>query len=184
MSAILLVDDNERILESTASQLKLSGHDVDYVTDYKQAANYLRLNRPNVNIVVITLNNSLGYPSLRKIKSLIHQQTTLIIYSKNHETSLKDWTIKLGIEHFFEHPNQEIDLYNRIKRSLFRRGMFFTHQQLSSLTVTLAKYTDGADVLVKEIAPKSKSLQELQHKLARRLPGIEVQRKFLAEVQR
>lgn len=62
--------------------------------------------------------------------------------------------------------------------------MFFTNQQLKELTSTLAKYTIDAEKMVKETAPQSKSLQELQHKLARRLDGIENQRGFLLEAQK
>ncbi|AUD78093.1 response regulator [Kangiella profundi] len=184
MSAILLVDDSHEILANTAQQLTAAGHDYHYAADYKEALNYIRLNRPQIRIVVVALNNALGYPSLRKIKSGMSERATIIVYSDNKDQTIASWVKKLGIEHYYEHNRQEIDLFNRIKRSLFQKGMFFTNQQLKELTSTLSKYTSDADKLVKETAPQSKSLQELQHKLARRLEGIENQRGFLLEAQK
>lgn len=184
MSAILLVDDSHEILANTAQQLTAAGHDYHYAADYKEALNYIRLNRPQIRIVVVALNNALGYPSLRKIKSGMSERATIIVYSDNKDQTIASWVKKLGIEHYFEHNRQEIDLFNRIKRSLFQKGMFFTSQQLKNLIVTLSKYTQDAEQLVKETAPQSKSLQELQHKLARRLEGIENQRGFLLEAQK
>ncbi|ACV25887.1 response regulator [Kangiella koreensis] len=184
MSAILLVDDSREILSNTAQQLTAAGHDYHYVSDYKDALNYIRLNRPQIRIVVVALNNALGYPSLRKIKSSMSDRATIIVYSENKDQTIGSWVKKLGIELFYEHNRQEIDVFNRIKRSLFQKGMFFTNQQLKELTSTLAKYTIDAEKMVKETAPQSKSLQELQHKLARRLEGIENQRGFLLDAQK
>lgn len=184
MSAILLVDDNREILANTAQQLTAAGHDYHYVTDYKDGLNYIRLNRPQIRIVVVALNNALGYPSLRKIKSSMSDRATIIVYSENKDQTISSWVKKLGIDLFFQHSRQEIDLFNRIKRSLFQRGMFFSSQQLKKLITTLSKYTTDAERLVKETAPQSKSMQELQHKLARRLEGIENQRGFLLDAQK
>ena len=184
MSAILLVDDSHNNLADTAQQLTAAGHDYHLVTDYKEALNYIRLNRPQIRIVVVALNNALGYPSLRKIKSNMFNRATIIVYSENKDQSIGQWVKKLGIDLFYEHDSQQTDLFNRIIRSLFQQGMFFTKQQLKDLTATLSKYTADAPKLVKEFAPQSKSLQELQHKLARRLEGIEKQRGFLLEAQK
>ena len=184
MSAILVVDDSKRILANTAEQLKSAGYDFEYFSDYKSASNYLRLNRPKIKLVLFSLSNSLGYPVLRKLKTTMSERATVIVCSNMEDKSINDWVNKMAIEHHFDPNSQQKELLNRIKRSMFKTGKFFTDQQLSFLSKTLAKYTNGAEALVKEIAPKSKSLQELQHKLARRLNGIEAQRKFLTEVQR
>jgi len=184
MSTILLVDDNTNILANTAKNLEDAGYKYDYVNDYKTALNFLRLSRPTIEIVVVTLNNSLGYPMMRKLQTLMTDRVTIIVYSNNTDRTISAWVKKQGIPFFFEHSHQENELFNRIKRSLYSKGQFFTHQQLLKLAKILSKYTIGADKLVKEIAPNSKSLQELQHKLARRLDGIDSQRRFLAEVQK
>ena len=183
MSTILVVDDSKRILANTAEQLKSVGYNFEYFSDYKSATNYLRLNRPKIKLVLFSLSNSLGYPVLRKLKTSMSERATIIVCSDMQDKAINNWVKKIGIEHYFEPETQQKELLNRIKRSMFKTGKFFTDQQLGYLVKTLSKYTDGADILVKEIAPKSKSLQELQHKLARRLNGIETQRKFLTEVQ-
>ncbi|GAA4351157.1 response regulator [Kangiella taiwanensis] len=184
MSTILLVDDNTHILAGTAKHLEQSGYKYDYVDDYKTALNFLRLSRPSVQIVVVTLNNSLGYPMMRKLQALMSDRAPIIVYSEDNDGSISKWITKHNIPHFFRHDTEELQLFNRIKRTLFSRGQFFTHQQLSGLAKVLSKYTDQAESLVKSTAPHSKSIQELQHKLARKLEGIENQRRFLAEVQR
>lgn len=184
MSTILLVDDDSNILTNTAKKLEEAGYKYDYVNEYKTALNFLRLSRPSIQIVVVTLNNSLGYPMMRKLYSLMADRATIIVYSNNKDRSVAHWAKKHGINHFFEHHQQEEQLFNRIKRSLYRQGQFFSHQQLSKLSQVLSKYTSQAESLVKETAPHSKSLQELQHKLARKLNGIDNQRRFLAEVQK
>ncbi|NVK21307.1 MAG: response regulator [Kangiellaceae bacterium] len=183
MSGILVVDDSKRILANTAEQLKSAGYDFEYFSDYKSASNYLRLNRPKIKLVLFSLSNSLGYPVLRKLKSTMSDRATVIVCSDMNDKSINDWVQKMGIEYYFEPEKQQRELLNRIKRSMFKTGKFFTDHQLNHLIKALSKYTNGAEALVKEIAPKSKSLQELQHKLARRLDGIDAQRKFLTEVQ-
>ncbi|RDX35212.1 response regulator [Kangiella sp. HD9-110m-PIT-SAG06] len=184
MSTILLVDDTTNILADTAKKLEQSGYKYDYVDDYKTALNFLRLSRPSIQIVVVTLNNSLGYPMMRKLQALMSDRATIIVYSQDSDGSISAWVKKQNIAHFFKHDVEELQLFNRIKRTLFSRGQFFTHQQLYQLTKVLSKYSDQAENLVKSTAPHSKSMQELQHKLARKLEGIDNQRRFLAEVQR
>ncbi|AOE50664.1 response regulator [Kangiella sediminilitoris] len=184
MSTILLVDDDSNILANTAKKLEDAGYKYDYVNDYKTALNFLRLSRPTIQIVVVTLNNSLGYPVMRKLHSLMADRATIIVYSNNKDRSIANWVKKHNIPYFFEHHQQEEQLFNHIKRSLYRQGQFFSHQQLSMLATILAKYTNDAESLVKQTAPHSKSLQELQHKLARKLDGIDNQRRFLSEVQK
>ncbi|AKE52831.1 response regulator [Kangiella geojedonensis] len=184
MSTILLVDDNSNILANTAKHLEQSGYKYDYVDDYKTALNFLRLSRPSIQIVVITLNNSLGYPVMRKLQALMSDRATIIVYSKDSDGAISTWVKKHNVPYFFKHDIEELQLFNRIKRTLFSKGQFFTHQQLNKLAKILSKYTDQAESLVKSTAPHSKSLQELQHKLARKLEGIENQRRFLIDVQK
>lgn len=184
MSTILLVDDNTRILSNTAKSLEQAGYKYDYVDDYKTALNFLRLSRPSIEIVVVTLNNSLGYPMMRKVQTLMSDRATIIVYSKDADGVISAWIKKQQIPFFFKYNHEEDALFNQIKRSLYRKGQFFSHQQLSKLEKVLSQYTKQAERLVKETAPNSKSIQELQHKLARKLEGIEKQRKFLADVQR
>jgi two-component system response regulator ChvI len=184
MSTILLIDDSTSILANTAKKLEQAGYKYDYVDDYKTALNFLRLSRPSIQIVVVTLNNSLGYPMMRKLQTLMSNRATIIVYSQDKDGAISTWVEKHNMPHFFKHDTQEMQMLNRIKRSLYSKGQFFSHQQLSKLAKVLAKYTDQAERLVKETAPHSKSLQELEHKLARKLDGIDKQRRFLAEIQK
>lgn len=184
MSTILLVDDSTGILANTAKKLEQSGYKYDYVDDYKTALNFLRLSRPTIQIVIVALNNSLGYPMMRKMQSLMADRATIIVYSKDSDGAISTWVKKHKVPHFFLYDAQEEQMLSRIKRSLYSKGQFFTHHQLGELEKVLSKYTKQAQRLVKDTAPQSKSLQELQHKLARKLDGIDNQRRFLAEVQK
>ncbi|GAA4362300.1 response regulator [Kangiella marina] len=184
MSTILLVDDKTTILAGTAEILEQAGYKYDYVTDYKTALNFLRLSRPTIQIVVVTLNNSLGYPMMRKLQALMSDRAAIMVYSEDKDNAISAWVKKHNFPFFYKHPTEEPQLFNRIKRTLFSKGQFFTHQQLVKLVEVLSQYTSEAEDLVKSTAPQSKSLQELQHKLARKLEGIENQKQFLAAVQR
>lgn len=184
MSTILLIDDSTRILADTAEKLEQAGYKYDYVDDYKVAFNFLRLSRPSVQIVVVSLNNSLGYPMMRKVQSLMSDRATIIVYSQDKDGTISSWIKKQKLPFFFKHDEEADAMFNSIKRSLYSKGQFFTHQQLLKLARVLSKYTNQAQQLVKEAAPHSKSLQELEHKLARKLDGIDKQRRFLSDLQK
>lgn len=184
MSTILLIDDSTGILADTAKKLEQAGYKYDYVNDYKVAFNFLRLSRPSVQIVIVSLNNSLGYPMMRKVHSLMSDRATIIIYSKDKDGAISNWVNKQQFPFYFKHDEQADEMFNSIKRSLFSKGQFFTHQQLLKLARVLSKYTNQAQQLVKDAAPGSKSLQELEHKLARKLDGIDKQRQFLSDLQK
>lgn len=183
MDTILLVDDSTENLSGTHKALQKAGYNVAYVTDYQQAFAHIRMFNEEMSTLVVSLNNSLGYPFLRKLNSEVHANSKIIIYSSNPASSIKQWVERAGFKRFLQHPKDEGSLFNRIKANFYQKGIFFTNEELDKLTATFSKYNTSAERLVKHKALHSKSIQELQHKLARCLTDFEHQKKFLAEVQ-
>lgn len=183
MKKLLLLDDDKNYLADILQELKLAGCILQYVNSSQEADAFIQQEKSDVGLVLVALNNALGYPAVRKIKRSIADSTQLCIYSDSDSVSLREWVYKQGIDDFYTAPFQKNELIEFCKKQLLKKSIHFSHQQLLSLSETLAKYTDAADNLVQQHAASSNSIQELQHKLARSLSSYEHQKKFLTEVQ-
>ena len=183
MKKILLLDDEKNYLAETLKELKLAGCQLEYVTTSQEADAIIAEAKNDLGMVAIALNNALGYPATRKIKRSIHAETQVCVYSASDSTSLREWVYRQGIENFFTAPYQKEEFVDFCKKHLLKKNIHFSHKQLLGLTETLSKYTDAADNLVQQHAASSKSIQELQHKLAHSLNSFEHQKNFLTEVQ-
>ncbi len=183
MNKLLLLDDDKNYLAEILQELKLAGCILEYVNSSPEADGFIVKEKQSIGLVLVSLNNALGYPAVRKIKRSIDASTQLCIYSESDSVSLREWVYKQGIENFFTAPFQKAELIDFCKKLLLNKNIHFSHRQLLELSKTLSKYTDAADNLVQQHAASSNSIQELQHKLARSLSSFEHQKDFLTEVQ-
>lgn len=183
MKKVLLLDDDKKYLADTIKELQLSGCDIQYSVENKEGETFIADNSEQLGIVVVVLNNALRYPTIRKIKRTINNNTQLCIYTDSDNTSLREWIYKQEVSHLFIAPFQKSELIEHCKKTILNKNIHFSHNQLLGLTNTLSKYTKSADNLVQQHAANSNSIQELQHKLARSLTSFDHQKKFLTEVQ-
>ncbi len=183
MKKILLLDDDKQYLKETLQEIKLSGCVYEYFQSSQDAHSFIEAESNNIGLVIVALNNALGYPAIRKIKRSITPNTELSIYSDSASLSLREWVFKQEIKHYYTAPFQKSELIDFCKKLILNKSIHFNHQQLLDLSNTLSKYTDIADNLVQQHAANSNSIQELQHKLARSLTNYEHQKNFLTEVQ-
>lgn len=183
MKKLLLLDDDKKHLAALLKELKLAGCVLEYVNTSQDANTYIQSEQEAIGLVLVSLNNALGYPAVRKIKRSISDKTQLCIYSDSDSVSLREWVYKQNIKNFFTAPFEKKELIDFCKKVILKKNVHFSHKQLLELYQTLSKYTDSADNLVQQHAANSNSIQELQHKLARSLPNYEHQKNFLTEVQ-
>lgn len=183
MNKLLLLDDDKNYLAEILQELKLAGCILEHVNSSQEADAFIVKEKHSIGLVLVSLNNALGYPAVRKIKRSIDSRTQLCIYSESDSVSLREWVYRQGIENFFTAPFQKTELIDFCKKLILNKNIHFSHRQLLDLSETLAKYTDAADNLVQKHAASSNSIQELQHKLARSLGSYEHQKDFLTEVQ-
>ena len=183
MNKLLLLDDDKGYLADILQELKLAGCVLHHVNTSGEADTCIAEEKSSLGLVLVSLNNALGYPAVRKIKRSISSNTQLCIYSDSDNVSLREWVYRQGINNFFTAPFQKIELIDFCKKLLLNKNIHFSHKQLVGLSETLSKYTDAADNLVQKHAASSNSIQELQHKLARSLSSYEHQKNFLTEVQ-
>ncbi|WP_251359029.1 response regulator [Kangiella sp. TOML190] len=183
MKKLLLLDDDKKYLAETVKELKLAGCDITYLNSGSQALEFVEQHKSELGMIIIALNNALGYPTVRKVKRAVQNTIDICIYSDSGSTSLREWVYRQQINAFFTAPFEKDDLIDDCKRIILKKNIHFSHKQLLGLTEVLAKYTDSADNLVQKHAANSNSIQELQHKLARSLTNFEHQKNFLTEVQ-
>lgn len=183
MKKLLLLDDDKKYLANLIEELKLAGCEIKYVNSSQDADAYIKQEAQNLGMVIVALNNALGYPAVRKIKRSISSQVTLSIFSDSDGISLREWVYKQNIKNFYSAPHETKELIDLCKKVILNKNIHFSHKQLLGLYETLSKYTDSADNLVQQHAANSNSIQELQHKLARSLTNYEHQKSFLTEVQ-
>ncbi len=178
-----MLDDDKGHLAKLIKELELAGCVVEYVKTSQDADAFINAEKQKLGLVLVSLNNALGYPAVRKIVRSAGKQTQLCIYSDSDSVTLREWVYKQDINSFFTAPHQQSDLINFCKKIILKKNIHFNHKQLVELAKTLSKYTEKAHNLVQEHAANSNSIQELQHKLARSLTNYEHQKNFLTEVQ-
>lgn len=183
MKKVLLLDDEKNYLAETIKELKLAGCYVTYTDAATEAQEFIAQHKNELSMVVVSLNNALGYPAVRKINRSIEEKTQLCIYTCSESSSLREWIYKQNITSVFAAPKEKNEFVQHCKRVVLRKNIHFNHSQLVELTNVLSKYTDSADNLVQKHSANSNSIQELQHKLARSLSSFEHQKNFLTEVQ-
>ncbi len=104
MKKLLLLDDDKKYLAETVKELKLAGCEISYLNRGSQALEFIEQQPQAVGMIIIALNNALGYPTVRKIKRAINSKTELCVYSDSDSTSLREWVYRQQINSFFTAP--------------------------------------------------------------------------------
>jgi DNA-binding response OmpR family regulator len=120
---VLLVDDNERLLETASRDLAARGYEVVTASDGEEALSLVRVKTPDVVVTDIIMPNLDGWSFLREFRAMDGTASVpVIVLTRLDPEDYRISSFSLGADDFLPKPFKTADLADRIAAALDRRG--------------------------------------------------------------
>jgi DNA-binding response OmpR family regulator len=123
MACILVVDDQEDILQTTALILKKDGHDVVTASEGAQALEVARTKRPDLILLDIEMPGMDGWETLRLLRlEAATREVPVAMFTILFDLREKVRALKYGAQEYVTKPFEMDDLLGRVRRVIEGRS--------------------------------------------------------------
>ena len=123
MACILVVDDQEDILQTTALILRKDGHEVVMAADGVKALDTVRASRPDLILLDIEMPRMDGWETLRLLRlDEATRDVPVAMFTILFDVKEKVRALKYGAHEYITKPFEMDDLLTRIQRLLTESG--------------------------------------------------------------
>lgn len=127
MADILVVEDNRELASAIRYNLEMEGFDVEVAEDGPAGLESARRDPPSLLILDLMLPGLDGFDLLRRLRSEGFEAPVLILSAKGEEAD-KVRGFRLGADQYLTKPFGLLELLERAKRLLARRGVWSAEQ--------------------------------------------------------
>jgi CheY-like chemotaxis protein len=120
MKTVLLIDDDNVFLLAAGVRLRSMGYTVCTAKDAVNAVSAVRMNKPDVIVLDVSLPAGDGFVVAERLQNLISTAATPIIFVTASETpGLRERAMKLGAAEFLKKPFGATTLADAIESALY-----------------------------------------------------------------